>query len=197
MKQKSIAEYKKDGVEFIDEKDVYIGPNVIIGEGTVIWPNVTITKGTTIHKNVTILPNSIIDNSVIDDNCNIGPNAYIHNESHIFKDSTIGAFVEVNRSTVGERTSIKHLSYIGDGKIGHDCNIGAGVVFANYDGLDKHATFIDDEVFVGSNVVLVAPVKVETGAKIGAGTTVLKNVLKDQVVVNETKMRVLESKKKK
>lgn len=180
-----IKKYSDNGVVFLEPNSVVIGEDVIIGEGTVVYPGAIIGSHTKIGENCVILPYSYIDNSVINDEAKIGPHAYIRSNSLVGKKCEIGAYVEVNRSTIGEQTNIKHLSYIGDGKIGSNVNIGAGVVFANYDGKDKHGTFVLDGAFIGSNSTMIAPVKIGEKAVIGAGTIVNKDVKNNEKVVNK------------
>lgn len=181
----NIKKYSDNGVVFLDEKSVVIGEDVIIGEGTVIYPGVIIGSHTKIGENCVILPYSYVDNSVIADGAKVGPYAYVRGNSLIGEKSEVGAYVEVNRSTVGKNTNIKHLSYIGDGKIGSNANIGAGVVFANYDGKSKHGTFIMDGAFIGSNSTMVAPVRIGEEAIVGAGTIVTKDVKDKEKIINK------------
>lgn len=144
-------------------KNCHIGPNCII-------------KNSKIGPNVIIAPNSIIEDSVIEANAVIGPFARVRPGTVIKEHAKIGNFVEVKKSTIGRHSKANHLSYIGDATVGEHANIGAGVITCNYDGAHKHQTVIEDDVFIGSDVQLVAPVTIKTGATIGAGTTVTKNV---------------------
>jgi len=125
---------------------------------------------------VTIRSSSVIEESKIEDRAIIGPFAHLRPLSEIRTTAKIGNFVEVKKSVVGRGTKANHLAYIGDSTLGENVNIGAGTITCNYDGFEKHQTIIGDRVFVGSNVELVAPVKVGNDASIGAGTTVTKDV---------------------
>lgn len=147
---------------------------VIIQKNTVVNAFNYITNHTSIQKNTIIEPFNIIKNSKIGKDCvitsskleksivkdkvTIGPNAHLRPESIIENNAKIGNFVEVKKSKVGENSKVSHMSYIGDGVIGKNCNIGCGTIFCNYDGVNKHKTILEDDVFIGSNTNLVAPI---------------------------------------
>jgi len=179
-------------IQIIDPKTTYIDEQAKVGEGTTIYPNTTILGKTTIGKNCEIGSNSIIQDSVIGDNCviffsvvkgsqiaddvDIGPFSHLRGDVKIGKGVHIGNYVEMVRSTVGSQTKIGHQAYLGDTTVGERVNIGSGTLTANFDGVSKHQTIIEDEVFIGANTVLVAPVKVGKGAKTGAGAVVKQDV---------------------
>ena len=181
-----------NGVEFLCTDGVTIGRNVVIGAGTKILQGTIIKGDTVIGENCTVGPNCLIEdcavgngvtlNSVqayqsrIDDGAKIGPFVHIRPNSHIMAKVKIGDFVEVKNSTVGERTSVAHLTYIGDSDVGSNVNFGCGVVTVNYDGENKHRITIDDNAFIGCNTNLISPVKVGRSAYTAAGTTVTKDV---------------------
>jgi len=173
------------------DSDCYIDINVIlegrlkIGSGVRIGAN-CIIKDCVIDDNVEILPNSVIENSVIGKGCRIGPFARIRPESVLNENVHVGNFVEIKKSVVGNGSKVNHLSYIGDSEIGIDTNVGAGVITCNYDGAIKHKTIIGDNVFIGSDVQLVAPVSVSSGATIAAGTTVTKDVAENELALSRT-----------
>ena len=173
------------------DSDCSIDINVIlegrlkIGRGVRIGAN-CIIKDTVIDDDVEILPNSIIENAVIGKSCRIGPFARIRPETVLNENVHIGNFVETNKSVVGSGSKINHLSYIGDSEVGTGTNIGAGVITCNYDGANKHKTIIGDNVFVGSDVQLVAPVSISSGATIAAGTTVTKDVAENELAMSRT-----------
>ncbi len=148
--------------------DVELGSNVSIGPNCVISDSV-------IGDNVTILPNCVIEGARIEAGCSIGPFARLRPEAHLRDNAKVGNFVEVKKSEIGEGSKVNHLSYIGDTHIGQQTNIGAGTITCNYDGVNKHRTTIGDDVFVGSNTALVAPVVIESGATIGAGSTITRD----------------------
>ena len=167
-------------INVVIEGSVSIGNDVTIGANCYI-NNADIGDGTT------ILPNSIIENAVIGNNCKIGPFARIRPESRLADDVHIGNFVELKKTDVDIGTKINHLSYIGDSSIGKNVNVGAGTITCNYDGANKHKTVIEDDVFIGSDTQLIAPVVIGEGATIGAGTTVTKNVEADSLTHNKVK----------
>jgi bifunctional UDP-N-acetylglucosamine pyrophosphorylase / glucosamine-1-phosphate N-acetyltransferase len=173
------------------DSDCYIDINVIlegrlkIGSGVRIGAN-CIIKDTVIDDGVEILPNSVIENAVIGKACRIGPFARIRPETVLNENVHIGNFVEIKKSVVGSGSKVNHLSYIGDSEVGTDTNIGAGVITCNYDGANKHKTIIGDNVFIGSDVQLVAPVSVSSGATIAAGTTITKDVAENELALSRT-----------
>ena len=156
--------------------DVVIGPNCMI-------KNATIGKGTVIHAN------SIVEDSFVSSECNVGPFARLRPGTTLKSKAKIGNFVETKKTLVGEGSKINHLSYVGDSILGKGVNIGAGTITCNYDGVNKFKTEIDDGVFVGSNSSLVAPVKVGARATIGAGSTVNKDIEADQLAVARSKQK--------
>lgn len=180
------------GTTIINPEDTYIGDDVEIGEDTVIFPGVMIEGNTIIGSecvigqnsrisnsrignNVEIQSSTIIDSS-IDDNTTVGPYAYLRPNSNLGKNVKIGDFVEVKNSKVGDYSKASHLAYIGDALVGKNVNIGCGVVFVNYDGKNKHTTIVEDNVFIGSNSSLVAPVIVKEGGFVAAGSTITDEV---------------------
>lgn len=167
LKAAILQKHQMNGVTILEPESTYIEVDVTIGADTVIYPY------TYIEKNVTI-----------GERCQIGPFCKVRSHSKVNDTSCIGSFVELVRSTVGKKTNIKHLSYIGDAVVGNKVNIGAGTITANYDGKNKNKTYIKDGAFIGSNSVLVAPVSIEEGAKTGAGSVVLsgRNVPRGKVV---------------
>jgi len=175
--------------------NVLIEGKVSMGNNISIAPN-CIIKNTYIGDNVSILPNSVIENAVIGNGASIGPFARIRPEVNIGENAKIGNFVEVKKSIVGKNSKVSHLSYIGDSKIGENVNIGAGVITCNYDGVNKYQTTIEDNVFVGSDTQLVAPVKISKNATIGAGSTITKDVPKGQLSLSRTKQTTLKKWKK-
>ena len=181
-----------DGVEFLCTDGVSIGRNVKAGAGTKILQGTILRGNTVIGDNCVIGPNCLIEdctvgdgvtlNSVqayqsqIDDGAKIGPFVHIRPGSHIMARVKIGDFVEVKNSVIGEKTSVSHLTYVGDSDVGEDCNFGCGTVTCNYDGFKKHRISIDDNAFIGCNTNLVAPVKIGKSAYTAAGTTVTEDV---------------------
>jgi bifunctional UDP-N-acetylglucosamine pyrophosphorylase/glucosamine-1-phosphate N-acetyltransferase len=192
------ARHAAAGVTIIDPTTTYIETGVTIGAGTVIEPNTTIRGETSIGRNCRIGPNSIITGSRIADRCvvfasvieestledgvDVGPYSHLRGGTHVEAGVHLGNFVEVKASRIGRGTKAGHFSYIGDAEVGADVNIGAGTVTCNYDGVDKHKTIIEDGAFIGSDTMLVAPVRVGKDAATGAGSVVTNDVAAGQKV---------------
>lgn len=192
MRKRINKSHMENGVTIIDPDNTYIEETVKIGIDTVVYPGVILEGSTEIGGDCIIRQNSRIVNSIISNRVEIesstirdsfvgessciGPYAQLRPNSHIGKNVHIGNFVEVKNSTVGDGTKAGHLSYIGDAKVGHDVNIGCGVVFVNYNGREKFRTTVGDNSFIGSNSNLVAPVNVEPWGYIAAGSTITKEV---------------------
>lgn len=168
------------------EFDVIIGKNTvilagsriskksIIGDNCIIGPDARIEE-TIIKNNITIKDSTIIK-SFVDDNSNIGPYAYIRPNSKIGKNVKIGDFVEIKNSLIDDNTKVSHLTYVGDSDIGKNVNLGCGVVFVNYDGVNKYRSLVKDNAFIGCNVNLISPVEIGENSYIAAGSTITKNV---------------------
>ena len=172
IKQKLI----KKGVTILQPETVRVSYDTKIAKDCTIEPFVVIKKGVTIRNNVTIKSHSVIEKCIIGNDSIIGPSARIRPFSKIGNKVKIGNFVEIKNSTIKDSTSISHLSYIGDSNIGKNVNIGAGTITCNYDGKKKNKTIIKDNVFVGSNSSLIAPLKIGSNSTIGAGSVITKNV---------------------
>jgi bifunctional UDP-N-acetylglucosamine pyrophosphorylase/glucosamine-1-phosphate N-acetyltransferase len=162
------------GQDVIIDVNAVLEGDITLGNRVHIGPNVVI-RNARIADDVTILANCVIEEADIGSGCRIGPFARIRPETQLAADAHIGNFVEIKKSTVGAGSKINHLSYIGDTSIGRDVNIGAGTITCNYDGASKHRTIIGDNVFIGSDTQLVAPVEVRDGATIGAGSTITRD----------------------
>ncbi len=203
------ARWIERGVSFMDEDTVYIHPDVLIGEGTFIYPNVFLEGKTVIGPGCTIYPgaritdsiigagvtikdSSVIESSVVEDETVVGPFARLRPGTKIMKGARIGNFVEVKASTVDEGAKAQHLSYIGDAHVGKRVNIGAGTITCNYDGVRKHRTVIEDDVFIGSDSQLVAPVRVAKGAYVGAGSTITRDVPPGSLAISRVRERCIE-----
>ena len=165
----------------------------LLGGVTMIAPEtVYLSMDTVFGNNVTLLPNVVIgENVVIGDDINVGPFAHLRAGTVLKNGSKIGNFVEVKKSEIGENSKVNHLSYVGDSVLGSDVNIGAGTITCNYDGFNKSQTIIEDGVFIGSNSALVAPVKIEKGAIVGAGSTITKNVEADSLSLTRAEQKTL------
>ncbi len=174
----------------IDVNCIFIG-NVELGNNVQIGAN-CILKNVTIGDNVIINPYTIIDGiAKIANNCKLGPFSRVRPDTVLEENVHIGNFVELKKSTIGTNSKVNHLTYIGDAIVGNNVNIGAGTVTCNYDGQKKSSTVIEDNVFVGSGTMLVAPVTLEEGSVIGAGSTITKNAPKDELTLARTKQVTL------
>ena len=180
------------GVQIVDPMTTYLEAGVEIGAGTVIYPNTTISGESIIGERCRIGPNSIVADSRIGDEVavfasvvesadvepgvDIGPFSHLRPGTYIEEGVHVGNYVEIKESRIGAGTKIGHFSYLGDAEVGADVNVGAGTVTCNYDGKKKSQTIIEDEAFIGSDTMLVAPVRVGRGASTGAGSVVTEDV---------------------
>lgn len=192
MRKKINRFHMENGVTMIDPERTYIEAGVKIGCDTVLLPGVVLEGNTVIGEDCVVGPDSRLTNvklgnnvkfqystaidSSVDDNTTVGPYAYIRPDCSIGKNVKIGDFVEVKNSTVGDGTKVSHLTYIGDSDVGERINFGCGTVTVNYDGHKKFRTVIGDDVFIGCNTNLVAPVKVGKGSYIAAGSTITDDI---------------------
>ncbi len=193
----------KLGIEFISRDGVIIATNVVIGKNTKIFPNTIINNGSVIGENCVLGPNTVISNSIIGNGCvvnssqifdsslenniKIGPFCHIRPNSKILSCVKLGNFVEVKNSTLGEGTSVAHLTYVGDSDVGRNVNFGCGVVTTNFDGVHKNRCEIQDGAFLGCNTNLIAPVKIGKNAYTGAGSTITKNVPDNALGIERSK----------
>lgn len=178
--------------DIIIDINVVIEGNVKIGSNTTIGPN-TFLKNVKIGNNVTIKANCVIEDSEISDNCIVGPFARIRPGTKLDTGAKIGNFVEVKNTKIGKNSKASHLTYLGDCTIGNDTNIGAGTITCNYDGVNKYQTIIEDLVFVGSNTAIVAPVKIEKGAVIGAGSVIVEDAPAEKLTLARSKQITIEN----
>jgi bifunctional UDP-N-acetylglucosamine pyrophosphorylase/glucosamine-1-phosphate N-acetyltransferase len=171
-------------VNVIFEGNNTLANDVTIGANCIIINSI-------IHEGAEILPNSIIENAEVGANCSVGPYARLRPGSRLAAKAKVGNFVEIKNANIGLGSKINHLSYIGDTDMGADVNIGAGTITCNYDGANKHRTVIGDRVFVGSDTQLVAPVTVEDGATIGAGSTIRKDAPAGELTLTVSKQKTI------
>ncbi len=171
-------------INCVFEGEVTLGDQVSIGANCII-KNSIIGNGTVVNAN------SIIEDSQVNEQCNIGPYARLRPGTVLNNKAKIGNFVETKKAVIGNGSKVNHLSYIGDATLGDNVNIGAGTITCNYDGVNKHKTTIGDDVFVGSNSALVAPITLEKGATIGAGSTINKSVKKETLSLTRSPQKTI------
>jgi bifunctional UDP-N-acetylglucosamine pyrophosphorylase/glucosamine-1-phosphate N-acetyltransferase len=177
IKQKQIRQkMMENGVTLISPKTVHFNFDTEIAQDVIIHPHVVFGSAVNIAHNVEIKSFCHIEGAKIQKNAVIGPFARIRPQTEIHENVHIGNFVEIKKSQISKNSKINHLSYIGDSEVGENTNIGAGTITCNYDGFNKFKTKIGDDVFIGSNSALVAPVEIKNGAIIGAGSVITKNV---------------------
>ncbi|MFB6421723.1 MAG: bifunctional UDP-N-acetylglucosamine diphosphorylase/glucosamine-1-phosphate N-acetyltransferase GlmU [Candidatus Malihini olakiniferum] len=175
-------------------RDVSIDVNVIL-EGRVTLGNLVeigagcVIKNSIIGDGCILSPYTVLENSILEANCSVGPFARLRAGTEVAHGVHVGNFVEMKKTRLGKYSKAGHLTYLGDAKIGDDVNIGAGTIICNYDGANKHKTVIGDQVFVGSGSQLVAPLIIESGVTIGAGTTVTRDIEKNALVIGRVKQR--------
>ena len=186
IQKKLRIKFIKQGVKMIDAETVYLSKDTKIGKNVIIEPFVVIGSKVKIGSNVKINSFSHLEECIISSNVSIGPYARLRPGSFLDKGSRVGNFVEIKKSKIGKDSKVNHLSYIGDTQIGKKVNIGAGTITCNYDGIKKHKTKIKDKVFIGSNSSLVAPLTLNQGSIVGAGSVITKNVKKNSLALTRT-----------
>ena len=189
--------FLRNGVKMIAPETVFFSKSTKIGKNVTIDPYVVISDNVSVGNNVRILSFSHLEGVKIENNVNIGPYARLRPGTILKSGSRVGNFVEVKKSIIGKHTKLNHLSYIGDSNLGKKVNIGAGTITCNYDGIKKSKTSIGDEVFVGSNSSLVAPIKLEKKSTIGAGSVITKKVLKNSLALTRAEQIEIKNYKRK
>ena len=187
----------KNGVILQQPETIRLCVDTKIKKGSIIEPFVTFKPRVLINENVLIKSYSVIEECSIGENSSIGPSARIRPKSKIGKNTKIGNFVEIKNSVIGNKNSISHLSYIGDSHLGNNINVGAGTITCNYDGKKKNKTIIKDQVFVGSNSSLVAPITIGRKATIGAGSVVTRNIPANYLALERSDLKILRKRGKK
>ena len=178
--------FLKVGVRMIGPETIFFSNDTKIGKNVTIDPYVVIGKNVKIGNNVVIKSFSHLESCKIENKVEVGPYARIRPDTILKEGSKIGNFVEIKKSTVGKKSKVNHLSYIGDSEIGRSVNIGAGTITCNYDGIKKSKTKIKDKVFVGSNSSLVAQLTIEQESIIGAGSVITKSVKKKSLALTRS-----------
>ena len=188
----------KLGVKMIAPETIFFSKDTKIGKNVVIDPYVVIGSKVNIGNNVKIFSFSHLESSKIENDVNIGPYARLRPGTILQKGSRVGNFVEVKKSKIGKNSKVNHLSYIGDATIGNSVNIGAGTITCNYDGVKKNKTKIRNNVFIGSNSSLVAPITINENSIVGAGSVITKNVrTKSLALTRSSQVEIKNYKRKK
>ena len=188
----------KLGVKMIAPETIFFSEDTKIGKNVVIDPYVVIGSKVNIGNNVKIFSFSHLESSKIENDVNIGPYARLRPGTILQKGSRVGNFVEVKKSKIGKNSKVNHLSYIGDSIMGNSVNIGAGTITCNYDGVKKSKTKIKNNVFIGSNSSLVAPIIINENSIVGAGSVITKNVrTKSLALTRSSQVEIKNYKRKK
>ena len=187
----------KKGVNLIAPETIFLSKDTKFGKNVTIEPYVVIGPKVKIGNKVTIKSFSHLEETIIENNVSVGPYARLRPGTVLKSGSKIGNFVETKKSKIGKNSKVNHLSYIGDTTIGENSNIGAGTITCNYDGVNKHKTEIADNVFIGSNSSLVAPVKIKKNALVGAGSVITKDVEENALALTRTKQIEIKKYKRK
>ena len=189
--------FLKVGVKMIGPETIFFSKDTKIGKNVIIEPYVVIGQKVRIGDNVTLKSFSHLENCKIENKVDIGPYARIRPGVVLKSGSKIGNFVEIKKSTLGKNSKVNHLTYIGDSEIGKSVNIGAGTITCNYDGVKKSKTKIKNNVFIGSNSSLVAPLTIEEGSVVGAGSVITKNVKKKSLALTRSLQTEIKNYKRK
>ena len=209
MRQRINRELMLAGVTLVDPATSYIEPQVRIGADSIIEPNVQLrgatvigrdcridtgvcVDGCTVGDGVHLKAGSVMTDSSIGDRSEVGPMAHLRPGTVLLGENKIGNFVETKKSVLGQGSKASHLTYIGDAEVGRKVNIGCGTITCNYDGVNKHKTIIEDDVFVGSDTQFVAPVRIGRGALIGAGSTITRDVPADALALSRPEQKIIE-----
>jgi len=188
----------KKGVNLIAPETIFLSKDTSFGKNVVVEPYVVFGPKVNIGDNSVIKSFTHIEGTKIEKNVIVGPYARLRSGTILKTNTKIGNFVETKKSNINKNSKVNHLSYIGDASVGKNTNIGAGTITCNYDGLKKSKTRIADKVFVGSNSSLVAPVVLEKGSVIGAGSVITKNVKKNSLAITRsTQLEIKKYKRKK
>ena len=189
--------FLKLGVKMLGPETIYFSNDTKIGKNVVIEPYVVFGTKVKIGNNVNIKSFSHLENCKIENKVDIGPYARIRPGVILKEGSKVGNFVEIKKSVIGKNSKVSHLTYIGDSNIGKSVNVGAGTITCNYDGIKKNKTIIKDNVFIGSNSSLVAPLTIEEKSVIGAGSVITKNVKKKSLALTRSMQTEIKNYKRK
>ena len=191
------VKFLKSKVNMIAPETIYFSKDTKIGKNVTIEPYVVIGSKVKIGNNVIIKSFSHLENCKIENKVEIGPYARIRPGTTLKEGSKIGNFVEIKKSTLGKKSKVNHLTYIGDTSIGKSVNVGAGTITCNYDGIKKYKTRIKDNVFIGSNSSLVAPITLAENSIVGAGSVITRNVSKKSLALTRSQQLEVKNYKKK
>ena len=187
----------QQGVKMVAPDTVFFSKDTKIGKNVLIEPFVVIGKKVKIYNNVTIHSFSHLENTKIENNVSVGPYARLRPGSVLKSGSRVGNFVEIKKSIIEKNSKVNHLSYIGDASLGKNVNIGAGTITCNYDGFKKNKTKIKNNVFIGSNTSIVAPVTINEKSVVGAGSVITKNVKKKSLAITRSSQVEIKNYKRK
>ena len=191
------VKFLKSRVKMIAPETIFFSKDTKIGKNVVIEPYVVFGKKVKIGNNVNIKSFSHLENCKVENKVDVGPYARIRPGVTLKENSKIGNFVEIKKSIIGKKSKVNHLSYVGDSNIGKSVNIGAGTITCNYDGVKKNKTKIKDNVFIGSNTSLIAPITIEEGSLIGAGSVITKKVRKKSLALTRASQIEIKNYKRK
>ena len=185
------------GVHLIAPETIFLSKDIKFGKNITIEPYVVIGLKVKIGNNVNIKSFSHIEGTVIENNVDVGPYARLRSGTILKSGAKVGNFVETKKSKIGRNSKVNHLSYVGDTTIGKNSNIGAGTITCNYDGVNKNKTNISDNVFIGSNTSLIAPVKINKNSTVGAGSVITRNVNSKSLALTRVKQTEIKNYKRK
>jgi len=185
------------GVNLIAPETIFLSKDTKFGKNVTVEPYVVIGTKVKIGSNVIIKSFSHIENTLMENNVVVGPYARLRPGTILKSGARIGNFVEIKKSKIGKNSKVSHLSYVGDTSVGESSNIGAGTITCNYDGVNKNKTNISDNVFIGSNTSLVAPVKIDKNSTVGAGSVITGNVKKNSLALTRSKQQEIKNYKRK
>ena len=185
------------GVDLLAPETIFLSADTVFGKNIIIEPYVVIGPKVKIGNNVIIKSFSHVEGAKIYNNVSVGPYARIRTGSNLHSGSKVGNFVEIKKSKINKNSKVNHLSYIGDAIIGKNSKIGAGTITCNYDGVNKNKTKISDNVFIGSNASLVAPVKIEKNSIVGAGSVITSNVKQNSLALTRAPQLEIKNYKRK
>ena len=185
------------GVNLIAPETIFLSNDTKFGKNVIVNPYVVIGKKVKIGNDVEILPFTHIEGARLENKVKVGPYARIRPGTHLMQGVKIGNFVETKKSKIKSNSKVNHLSYIGDTLIGESSNIGAGTITCNYDGIKKNKTTISDNVFIGSNTSLVAPIKIGKNSVVGAGSVITKDIKENSLALERSEQEEIENYKRK